>query len=529
MIKAFCCFGLILLIASSTSCRSRQASPEKREIAITVVNAYSNLFFDSLELEQYFLHNAVQDSVQRLMRDFYNVRNFQYAWFDKQGFGEQALNFWNLQRNYISLYQDSSFINPLIEQIADSVGQHGRHIYLPDSLRLRLEFDQTLQFYHYAQRAFTGDSRLDPNELKWFIPRKKVSLTGMLDSLIANQAKEMPTPGSMPAQFARLKDRLAEYSQIEKNGGWGTAEFSRDKYNLGDSASELIWVKNRLLISKDLKQIDSGAEFNQELVEALIKFQRRHGLAADGVLGPATARELNRPVNDLIRQILVNIERLRWLPAEPEGDYLLVNIPDYQLHLYAEGKHIGKIDVVVGSTQHNTVIFNDKLKYIVFSPYWNVPPGILKNEVLPAIARDPDYLRRNNMEWHNGSVRQKPGPRNSLGLVKFLFPNSYNIYLHDTPSKNLFREDSRAFSHGCIRVAEPVRLAEWILREDSAWNREKMHEAMNSGKERFVLVKKEIAVIIGYFTTWVDGEGNIQFRKDIYGHDAAMARKLFNE
>jgi murein L,D-transpeptidase YcbB/YkuD len=183
--------------------------------------------------------------------------------------------------------------------------------------------------------------------------------------------------------------------------------------------------------------------------------------------------------------------------------------------------------VVVGAVAHNTVIFNGNMKYIVFSPYWNVPPSILRKEIIPGIKRNKNYLANHNMEWNGGAVRQKPGPRNSLGLVKFLFPNSYNIYLHDTPSKSLFNESKRAFSHGCIRLSEPKRLAEYLLRNDPAWSEASITKAMNSGKEKYVTLKQTIPVFIGYFTAWVDHDGKLNFRDDIYGHDKEMAEHLF--
>ena len=186
------------------------------------------------------------------------------------------------------------------------------------------------------------------------------------------------------------------------------------------------------------------------------------------------------------------------------------------------------MNIVVGSTAHNTVIFTGTLKYIVFSPYWNVPPSILKKEILPAIKRNKNYLAAHNMEWNGNGVRQKPGPNNSLGLVKFLFPNAYNIYLHDTPAKSLFGEDRRAFSHGCIRLSEPPRLARFLLRNDSNWDSLKIVRAMNARKEQYVTVKETVPVYIGYFTAWVDREGKLNFRDDIYGHDQKMAARMFN-
>ena len=158
-----------------------------------------------------------------------------------------------------------------------------------------------------------------------------------------------------------------------------------------------------------------------------------------------------------------------------------------------------------------------------------MPPGILKDEVLPGIARNKNYLASHNMEWNGGAVRQKPGPRNSLGQVKFLFPNSYNIYLHDSPAKSLFNEEKRAFSHGCIRVGEPKKLAQFLLRNDAAWDSIKITRAMNAGKEQYVNVKDTVPVFIGYFTAWVDRNGKLNFRDDVYGHDKKMKERLFGK
>jgi murein L,D-transpeptidase YcbB/YkuD len=188
--------------------------------------------------------------------------------------------------------------------------------------------------------------------------------------------------------------------------------------------------------------------------------------------------------------------------------------------------------VVVGKEGHNTVIFTGNLKYIVFSPYWNVPTSIVRNEVLPGMKRNKNYIASHNMEitGYSGNlpiVRQKPGPKNSLGRVKFLFPNSYNIYLHDTPSKSLFSENSRAFSHGCIRLGEPAKLAQFLLRKDSSWTDEKIQKAINSGKEQYVTLKNPVPVYIGYFTAFVDRKGRLNFRDDIYGHDERMGKMMF--
>jgi murein L,D-transpeptidase YcbB/YkuD len=196
------------------------------------------------------------------------------------------------------------------------------------------------------------------------------------------------------------------------------------------------------------------------------------------------------------------------------------------LHYYENEKKVWECNVVVGKTMTKTVVFNGNIKHVVFSPYWYVPPSIINKEVKPGMRRNPNYLAAHNMEWNGGNVRQKPGPRNSLGQVKFIFPNSNNIYLHDTPSKNLFKEDERAFSHGCVRVAKPRDLAMRILRHQPEWTPEKIDAAMNAGTERFVPVKENLPVYIGYFTAFVDTDGELNFRKDIYARDARLYSML---
>ncbi len=223
---------------------------------------------------------------------------------------------------------------------------------------------------------------------------------------------------------------------------------------------------------------------------------------------------------------------MRWMPQEPAGKLMLVNIPEFTLHVYDGKSKVFDMAVVVGKEGHNTTTFSDKLTTIVFSPYWNIPESIVKNEVLPGIARNASYLESHNMEQYGGTdaaplIRQKPGDDNSLGKVKFLFPNSFNIYFHDTPAKSLFSKDQRAYSHGCIRLAEPEKLAEYLLQDDSKWTPEKIDEAMNSGDEKYVSVGKPVPVFITYYTTWVDNDGLLNFRADIYGHDKEIANKMF--
>jgi murein L,D-transpeptidase YcbB/YkuD len=241
---------------------------------------------------------------------------------------------------------------------------------------------------------------------------------------------------------------------------------------------------------------------------------------------------MNIPPQERLRTILVNMERLRWMPEMIPPDLILVNIPEYRMHVYEGGEEVLSMDVVVGTAATRTVIFNDSLSHIVFSPTWSIPQSIVRNEILPAMARDPGYLKRKGMERIGGSdanpvIRQRPGAGNALGRVKFIFPNTYNIYLHDTPGKGVFAREKRAFSHGCIRLDKPIELAQYLLRGDSTWTPEAIKAAMYSEREQYVRLRRKRPVTIAYFTSWVDANGLLHFRDDVYGHDARLAQELF--
>jgi murein L,D-transpeptidase YcbB/YkuD len=205
----------------------------------------------------------------------------------------------------------------------------------------------------------------------------------------------------------------------------------------------------------------------------------------------------------------------------------MVNIPEFKLYAYIKDSIAFSCNVVVGKLTNKTVIFRGIMQYIVLAPYWNIPPEILAKEILPAISKNPNYLRNHDMEWSNGKLRQKPGLQNALGKIKFVFPNSYNIYLHDTPSKLLFNADKRAFSHGCIRVSEPMTLALYLLRNDTTWNENKLLIEMNSMQEKYLTLKNRVPVYIIYLTSFVDENGEINFRDDIYNRDEKLKDMIF--
>lgn len=525
---------LTILLITLFGCgapKDKDKTVEQRDTTINKTNSFTELFLDSTAVENYIQSNKFPDTLANQFRSFYNSRNYQYAWFFNDGPTEQAYHFLNLQNDYIGYSRDSSLYNASLEKLLDTVSVDFQAPPLKGADRMKTELALTFQFFRYADKAYQGDEKLNAKDLKWFIPRKKVNVLAALDSLIKFKGAQDQFSEPVNPNYYRLRDALIKYYGIQKSGAWTVIRTDKKKIEKGTKAQEVKEIKQHLILTGDYAG-DTTDLFDDSLVAAVKRFQFRYGMKEDGVVGAGMLREMNQPIEKRIRQMLINLERLRWVPAETPPDYILVNIPQFKLHAYDKGKLAFSMNVVVGSTQHSTVIFNGDLKYIVFSPYWNVPPSIVKNEIMPGIKKNKNYIASHNMEitGYSGTmpnVRQKPGKNNSLGKVKFLFPNEYNIYLHDTPAKSLFGETSRAFSHGCIRLGEPKKMAEFLLRNDSSWTSQKIEDAMNNGKERYLTLPKAVPVFLCYFTAWIDSNGLLNFRDDVYGHDAKMSEKMF--
>jgi murein L,D-transpeptidase YcbB/YkuD len=298
---------------------------------------------------------------------------------------------------------------------------------------------------------------------------------------------------------------------------------------------------------------DNSQTYSGDVVQGVKHFQARHGLEVAGKLGPKTIAELNRPMSDRVETLRLMLERWRWLPHNFPQPPIIVNIPEFILRAYdAPGKSALIMPVVVGRAMRTqTPVLEEDMKYLIFWPYWNVPPSILRGEIIPKISKDPAYIQKNNFEvtTYSGQVvtdgvvsadvlaqlragklmvRQKPGPKNALGLIKFIFPNDQNIYLHSTPSQALFSESRRDFSHGCIRVEDPKALAEWVLRNNPGWTRERVEAAFKAQRQQQVNLTHEIPVLIVYGTAIAKEDGQVFFFEDIYGYDKAL-EKLFSQ
>jgi len=526
--------------------KEQPKSPFAPDSSIYSTQDYTNLVLDSTLLVSFYQTHLVSDSIQKDVSAFYQRRGYQYAWFSENKLTNAALNFNQQRESHISDFADSSLYNAQIDTLLLNA-QVNTAKFLANKKNLQtLELLLTTTFFKYTDKAFTGAVK-DPIDLDWFIPRKKKSYQALLDTLVS--AKGQPIREPVNRYYTLLKEKLRQYRAIEKQGGWGSIDIPKKTIKKGDSDSLLFSAKKTLVLLGDLEEMDTTDVFTDALGVAVKRFQHRMGLPETGKMDANTAQELNQPISARIKQIMINMERLRWVPAEMEQDMLLINIPEFKLHVFEQGKQAWQCNVVVGKEATKTSIFKGNLSNVVLNPYWVVTSNIVNNEILPRLKRSPGYLARNNMEVVSGNtvlnpytinwksynknvpytIRQKPGKNNSLGKVKFLFPNSYSIYLHDTPSKSLFGESSRAFSHGCIRVSEPEKLALHVLKNDPIWSAEKLEDIWKSGKEKWINVRPPLPVYIAYFTAWVDNTGQLNFRKDLYGLDKMLEKEIFGE
>ena len=345
--------------------------------------------------------------------------------------------------------------------------------------------------------------------------------------------------------YGRFKRALAEYRALAAAGGWSAVP-SGPTLKPGATDERVPAVARRLAVTADLSRDAAAAataEYVAPIVAGVQTFQRRHGLAADGVIGPATLAALNVPIEVRIDQIRANLERARWVLYDPDRDYLVVNIAGFQVYLVRRDEIVWRSRVQVGRPYRQTPVFRAELTYLVVNPTWTVPSTILREDILPAARKDPGYLARRNIDvldnarqpveatsvdWTSRSfpyqLVQRPGPDNALGRIKLMFPNEHSVYLHDTPSRDLFERDSRAFSSGCIRVENPLELAELLL--GRAWPRERLDALVAAGKTQTVLLDEPLPVMLLYWTAEVDAAGRVTFYPDVYGRDPAVVAAL---
>jgi murein L,D-transpeptidase YcbB/YkuD len=442
-------------------------------------------------------------------------------------------------------------INLLLEKIKQSQEKSKS---LDPSMLADLDLLLTDAFLIYGSHLLSG--RVNPEKIdsEWIANRRGTDMALILENALESNEVAKTLNKLIPPQpgYWALRELLSQYREIAQKEGWDKIP-EGPKMQRGDRSERVRALRNRLIATGELSLGEESIDnlFDNELEEAVRRFQHRNCLEADGIVGAATMATLNVPVEDRIEQIRVNMERWRWLPEDLGHRHIIVNIAGFKLDVFENGQSVMPMRVVVGTKYRRTPVFSAKMTYLVLCPYWHIPPKIAVQDKLPLIQKDVSYLKQhkikilqgwgaetreidpNDIDWLSISsgnfdfrLRQDPGPLNALGRVKFMFPNRFDVYLHDTPSRELFAKSARTFSSGCIRIEKPVELAEYLLRNDPNWTLENILNAIKANREQTIIIPEPIDVHLLYWTTWVDDDGSVHFCKDIYKRDERLSKAL---
>ncbi|MGY3090190.1 murein L,D-transpeptidase YcbB/YkuD [Hymenobacter sp. UYAg731] len=505
-------------------------------------------------------------------RRFYRERGFKLGWFkDHQPVdrvktlqdiiakaGNEGLNPKDYQVKDIS-----KMLAELEKVRGDSVRRN--------TLERQADIALTGTYMKWANDYYRGVANPhDKKDTSWMVKPNKIKLNKALLTFLGERKSRYNYYEFAPLhpEYDQLKKALATYRAQERAGGWPTLPATLN-LKPGAASPAVAALRKRLLDSAGgaatstppatpAQPGTSAAKpaaqvYDAELVQAVKLFQQDAGLKSTGIVSGETLKELNVPIGTRIDQLILNMERWRWLPKKFEPNYLLVNIPEYTLHVIEADKEAFNMRVIVGKVLHETPVFSDKMEYVVLAPYWNVPFSIIDNELRDKLVANPNYLDRLDMEVVKGSgrkatvidpssvdwsnvtqetfkytLRRRPGPKNDLGDVKFIFPNANDIYLHDTPHDELFSQSNRSFSHGCVRLSEPIKLATYLLRDRPEWDQATILDTIATHREKYITLKEKLPVYLVYFTAWADAAGHPHFRDDIYGLDKKLAREYFD-
>jgi L,D-transpeptidase YcbB len=491
------------------------------------------------------------------LRGFYAVRHYELIWITEEGgLRPAAETLLTAIRDVGShgLIPEDYHLTPIEQRLAEL------HEANEDSLAIRdldmLLSDAFLLLATHLQRGKTDPRVIDPQwdglppETDWLLQK-----TAELDDPVTQQSLSRFLADRLPRDpgYQRLVAARQKLVSLSRTGDWKTLE-SGPLLRPGNLDKRVPDIRERLMqwgdlspLTIDMDGTDPDPElYTEDLATAVMAFQDRHGLAADGVIGPETIAALNVSPAERVNRIDVNLERWRWMPAELGERHVLVNIAGFEMRLVDSGQPVLVKPVVVGRDYRRTPVFSDRIRYLVLNPEWVVPPKLAVEDKLPEIRSNPDYLQRlgfrvyngwgadrevidpTTVDWNAVTARnfpyrlvQEPGPMNALGQIKFMFPNQYNVYLHDTPSRELFRRPERAFSSGCVRVQDPAELAALLLAAEG-WTGARLDAALAAGRTETVVLKSPVPVHIQYWTAWVDDNGTLHFRKDLYNRDDAI-------
>ena len=541
---------LITLLLTATTL---WATPNTNFSTPTGLNA-SYLQRVLLETEPYKLRN------QSIVTNFYKSQNYTPLWLTEHGLKREKI------QKFLYYVRNDLTLNPkaYIFQEAEKLTKL-QNSQLSKKKAMQFELRLTSLYYEFLQHTIYGEidwkkfnrylkSLKSSNiEAHWvqYAPRFDIIKLMSRENVIAT-IREMTPQGY---RYSSLMKALYKLYMIQSQGGWKHLPYFK-RLKLGNRSSAVVSLRERLRVSGDYHECSSQTPSNSTLFDgclqqAVKRFQRRHSLTEDGVVGKNTRWVMNKPVKDKIKTVLLNIDRIKWLPRARSERYIVVNLPEFLLHYIEHQREVKTLKVIVGDTKHPSPVFSNKISYIVLNPYWKVPEGIVKREVIPHMVKNPNYIRSQGLQahktWAESSeiinldnivweeylqdgkkfpyrLMQPPGPRNALGKIKFKFPNKFSVYLHDTPTKRLFNRKYRAFSHGCIRLSNPQSLLESISYIDPNVNLAEAQQVLRGKKKTQLNVTNKIPIHLIYLTAGINANGELIFRPDIYKYDKHQTR-----
>jgi murein L,D-transpeptidase YcbB/YkuD len=484
---------------------------------------------------------------------FYERRTYHPAWSDDRGPRPTAMALLETVRSADreGLRPSDYHLTAVEALLGEGADRRGRRRWTVTELA-DLDLLLTDAFLIYGSHLLSGRVNPETIDAQWIASRRERDVAAVLERALESGRIAESLAELLPDHpgYYRLRGALARYRAIAAASGWPTVPDGA-KLASGEQGPRVAALRQRLAVT-DSGVAAAGDVFDSSLEDAVRRFQRRHGLDVDGTVGPATLAALGVPVAERIRQIELNLERWRWLPQELGERYLIVNIANFELDVVEAGRAVLTMRVVAGRPYRRTPVFTDQMTYLVFNPYWHVPRNLAVQDILPQIKSDSTYLARQRIrvfrpgasgdleevdpttvDWaqvtaesFDFQLRQDPGPNNALGRIKFMFPNRFNVYLHDTPTRSLFERSARDFSSGCIRIEKPIELAEYVLAGDPNWTRDRIMAAIATGSEETVRLPQPLPVHLLYWTAWADDDGTIQFRRDVYNRDARLYAEL---
>jgi murein L,D-transpeptidase YcbB/YkuD len=503
-------------------------------------------------------HPGIDSKMQDKLKRFYTAHAFKTKWLEENTPGVLYHAFVQHLK-----HADHYGLNPAdynIEQLEEKLAQVYNAKPVATQAVIDLDLQVTGMFFIFAKHLRDGRITGTGHAKNVWIQEKRkdshadvAALEQITNASQLSEAIDRLQPAH--EQYAKLKKALDFYRSLEQSTPSSALIRASQKIKPEERHNAIPLIREKLSATDGIVYaavLDSRTGladsllYDFGLVAAVKVFQQRHGLTPDGVIGEKTVKFLNQSFKEKADLIALNMERMRWLPKNYSDRSIIVNIPDYKLTIRENNQQTLEMKVIVGATGTPSPVFHDTLEHVVFSPTWTVPPSIVKEEILPRLRKDSTYYAQKNFSFFKHGVEidpateswdsvfsvshyrvvQNPGPDNSLGLVKFIMPNSMNVYLHDTPDHTLFLKNYRALSHGCIRLDDPARFAEYLLRNQHGWDLQTINKAMHSGKATKVLLKNSYAVHLEYQTVWVDENGQVHFREDIYGHDKQQLLQL---